>query len=57
MCPLEWWDLRAGPGWVGRRVWLETGRIDEAARRLGLHSLDLTAELVGFNWRVGQDQA
>lgn len=43
--------------WVGRRVWLETGRIDEAARRLGMRSLDLTAELIGLDWRSGQGQA
>lgn len=42
---------RSLTAWVGWRVWLETGRIDEAARRLGLRSLDLTAELIGFNWR------
>lgn len=48
---------RSLAAWVGRRVWLETGRIDEAARRLGLRSLDLTAELVGFDWRAGEDQA
>lgn len=48
---------RSLAAWVGRRVWLETGQIDEAARRLGLRSLDLAAELVGFNWRTDQDQA
>lgn len=41
---------RSLSAWAGRRVWLETGRIDEVARRLGLRSLDLTAELIGFNW-------
>ena len=48
---------RSLAAWVGRRVWLETGQIDAAARRLGLRSLDLTAELVGFDWRAEQDQA
>jgi site-specific recombinase XerD len=42
---------RSLAAWAARRVWLETGRIDEAARRLGLRSLDLTAELIGFDWR------
>jgi integrase/recombinase XerC len=42
---------RSVTAWVGSRVLRDTGRIDEAARRLGLRSLDLTAELVGFEWR------
>jgi len=29
----------------------ETGRIDEVARRLGMHSLDRAAQLIGFDWR------
>lgn len=43
---------RSLTAWVGSRVLRDTGRIDEAARRLGLRSLDLTAELVGFDWRA-----
>ncbi len=43
---------RSVTAWVGSRVLRDTGRIDEAARRLGLRSLDLTAELVGFDWRT-----
>ena len=42
---------RSLAAWVGRRVFLDTGRVDEAARRLGMRSLDLTAELIGFDWR------
>jgi integrase/recombinase XerC len=37
--------------WTGRQVLDETGRIDEAARRIGLTSLDRTAALLGFDWR------
>jgi hypothetical protein len=42
---------RSVAAWVGQQVVAETGRIDEAARRLGLRLLDLTAELTGFDWR------
>lgn len=45
---------RSLAGWVGRSVWLETGRVEEAGRRLGMRSLDLTAELIGFDWREAQ---
>jgi len=37
--------------WVGRRYLEETGRIDDVARRLGMRSLDRTADLVGLDWR------
>lgn len=47
---------RSLAAWVARRVWLETGRIDKAALRLGMRSLDLTSELVGFAWRGEQEQ-
>jgi integrase/recombinase XerC len=36
--------------WAGHRVLAETGRIDEAARRLGMRSLDRTAALIGWDW-------
>jgi len=36
--------------WAGRQVLAATGRIDEAARRLGIRSLDRTATLIGFDW-------
>lgn len=42
---------RSLAAWAGNCVLRDTGRIEEAARRLGLRSLDLTAELVGFDWR------
>ncbi len=41
---------RSLAAWAGSCVLRDTRRIDEAARRLGLRSLDLTAELVGFDW-------
>ena len=37
--------------WAGREVLDETGRIDEVARRLGMHSLDRAAQLIGFDWQ------
>lgn len=46
---------RSLTAWVGRTLWLETGRIDQVARRLGLRSLDLAAELIGVDWRAEQD--
>jgi hypothetical protein len=48
---------RSLAAWVGQQVVAETGRIDEAARRLGLRSLDLTASLVGFEWRSAREEA
>jgi integrase/recombinase XerC len=41
--------------WAGRRVLAEAGRIDEAARAMGLRSLDRTAEVVGWDWLEGPD--
>ncbi len=38
-------------GWAGRRVWLETGRIELAAAALGMRSLDRAARLIGWDWR------
>jgi len=37
-------------GWAGRRVFDETGRVEEAARVLGMRSLDRTARLIGVDW-------
>lgn len=37
-------------GWAGNRVLLETGRIDEVARRLGMASLDRTARFIDWSW-------
>jgi integrase/recombinase XerC len=36
--------------WAGRRIFEETGRIDLAASRLGLRSLDRTARFIGWDW-------
>jgi integrase len=36
--------------WAGRRVLSRNGRIDSAARALGMRSLDGTARLVGWDW-------
>ncbi len=44
-------------GWAGRRIWLETGRIELAAAALGMHSLDRAARLVGWDWRVSRTEA
>jgi integrase/recombinase XerC len=36
--------------WAGRRIFDETGRLDIAANRLGLRSLDRTARFIGWDW-------
>jgi len=36
--------------WAGRAVFDETGRIDLAAQRLGMRSLDRTAVFIGWDW-------
>jgi len=36
--------------WAGQQILTETRRIDEAARRLGLRSLDRTADFIGWTW-------
>jgi integrase len=47
-------DQQVGPrsisAWLGRRVLAESGRIDLVALRLGVRSLDLAAEIIGFDW-------
>lgn len=47
-------DVRPGSvaAWAGRRVLEETGRIDCAARALGVRSLDRAARIVGWDWRA-----
>jgi integrase len=37
-------------GWAGRRVFLRTGRIEDAAAAMGVRSLDRAARLVGHAW-------
>ena len=44
-------EPRSVSAWVGGRVLADTGRIDAVARRLGLRSLDLAADMVGWDWR------
>lgn len=38
--------------WAGRHVLDATGRIDFVAERLGLRSLDRTADFIGWDWRT-----
>ena len=47
-------DVRPGSvaAWAGRRVLEETGRIDCAARALGVRSLDRAAVIVGWDWQA-----
>ena len=46
------------PGWAGRQVLAETGRIEEVAKALGVGSLDRAARLIAWDWtetpRVGE---
>lgn len=46
-------DVRPGSvaAWAGRRILDETGRIDLAAKALGVRSLDRAAGIVGWDWR------
>ena len=46
-------DVRPGSvaAWAGRRVLEETGRIDSAARALGVRSLDRAASIVAWDWQ------
>jgi integrase len=37
-------------GWAGRQVLCATGRIDAAARALGMRSLDGAARFIGWDW-------
>lgn len=43
--------------WSGRRVLCATGRIDAAARALGMRSLDGAARFIGWDWTTGDDNA
>lgn len=47
-------DVRPGSvaAWAGRRVLDETGRIDCAARALGVRSLDQAASIVAWDWQA-----
>lgn len=50
-------DVRPGSvaAWAGRRVLDDTGRIDLAARALGVRSLDRAAQIVAWDWRHDSD--
>ncbi len=50
-------DVRPGSvaAWAGRRVLEETGRIDLAARALGVRSLDRAAGIVAWDWRTAPE--
>ena len=50
-------DVRPGSvvAWAGVRIFTETGRIEEVARRLGMRSLDRAARFIGWDWASGQD--
>jgi integrase/recombinase XerC len=45
-------DVRPGSvvAWAGRRIFEETASIEEAARRLGIRSLDRAARFIGWGW-------
>ncbi len=39
------------PAWTGRRIYIETQSIEEVARRLGVRSLDASAQFIAHNWQ------
>ncbi|MEV0113274.1 hypothetical protein AB0H77_08485 [Streptomyces sp. NPDC050844] len=45
-------SITAFAGW---QAFADTGRVEAAARRLGMTSLDSTAALIGYGWRTGND--
>ena len=52
-------DVRPGSvaAWAGRRILEETGRIDCAARSLGVKSLDRAASIVAWDWQADPEPA
>ena len=42
--------------WAGAQVFAETGRIEAAARALGVRSLDGAARLIDLDWRIGGEE-
>jgi integrase len=46
-------DVRPGSvvAWAGARIFEQTGRIEEVARRLGMRSLDRAARFIDFDWK------
>ena len=49
-------DVRPGSvaAWAGRRVLEETGRIELAAKALGVRSLDRAAGIIAWDWRTDE---
>ncbi len=45
--------LRASslPAWAGRKVFEQSGSIDQTARALGVRSLDQAARIIRWDWR------
>lgn len=43
-------EPRSLPAWAGRRVFERTGRIEDAARFLGVRNLQTAAEIIGHDW-------
>jgi integrase len=50
-----WAEPRSITSWVARRVFAETGRLEDAARVIGFFSLDRTAELIHYEWWGSND--
>lgn len=50
-------EPRSVSAWVGRRVLDDTRRIEAVALRLGLRSLDLAADVIGWDWSSTEDAA
>jgi len=50
-------DVRPGSvaAWAGRRVFEETGRIERAAKALGVRSLDRAAGIIAWDWRANEE--
>lgn len=48
---------RSVTAWAARRVFDATGQIDAAALHIGARSLDLVADLIGYDWRAVRGQA
>ena len=46
-------DVRPGSvmAWAGARIFEQTDHIEEAARRLGMRSLDRAARFIDFDWK------
>jgi integrase len=51
-------DVRPGSvvAWAGVRIFEQTGRIEEVARKLGLRSIDRAARVIDFDWKTGDGE-